>query len=89
MHRAIQSWHEKLGVGPPGRVLTTDAVERLARQLVPRYSQRPAGGVVRRKLQALERIISRFSSEWLGIVLGGILVIAVAIDSIVNRKRGS
>ena len=39
----------------PGRVLTTDAVERLARQLVPRYSQHPAGAAVRRKLQALER----------------------------------
>jgi glycine/D-amino acid oxidase-like deaminating enzyme len=35
--------------------LTTDAVERLARQLVPRYRQRPAGAAVRRKLQALER----------------------------------
>jgi hypothetical protein len=34
-------------------------------------------------------IISRFSSEWQGIVLGGVLVIAVAIDSIVNRKRVS
>ena len=38
----------------PGRVLTTDAVERLARQLVARYSQHPAGAAVRRKLQALE-----------------------------------
>ena len=38
----------------PGRVLTTDEVKRLARQLVPRYSQRPAGAAVRRKLQALE-----------------------------------
>jgi hypothetical protein len=37
-----------------GRVLTTHAVERLARRLVPRYSQRPAGAAVRRKLQALE-----------------------------------
>ena len=37
-----------------GRVLTTDAVERLARQLVPRCSQHPAGAAVRRKLQALE-----------------------------------
>jgi hypothetical protein len=27
----------------PGRVLTTDEVKRLARQLVPRYSKRPAG----------------------------------------------
>jgi ribose transport system permease protein len=32
-------------------------------------------------------IISRFSSEWQGIVLGGVLVAAVAIDAIVNRKR--
>jgi ribose transport system permease protein len=32
-------------------------------------------------------IISRFSSEWQGIVLGAVLVAAVAIDSIVNRKR--
>src|SRR4029077_20910488 len=39
----------------PRRVLTTDAVERLARQLVPRYNQCPAGPAVRRKLQALER----------------------------------
>jgi hypothetical protein len=39
----------------PRRVLTPDAVERLARQLVPRYGQQPAGAVVRRKLQALER----------------------------------
>ena len=39
----------------PGRDLTTDAVERLARQLVPRYSQHPAGAAMRRKLQALER----------------------------------
>ena len=39
---------------PPGRVLTTDEVKRLAKQLVPRYSQRPAGAAVRRKLQALE-----------------------------------
>jgi hypothetical protein len=39
----------------PGRVLTTDAVERLGRQLVPKYSQHPAGAAVRRKLQALER----------------------------------
>jgi glycine/D-amino acid oxidase-like deaminating enzyme len=38
-----------------GRILTTDAVERLARQLVPRYSQHPAGAGVRGKLQALER----------------------------------
>ena len=27
----------------PGRVLTTDEVKRLARQLVPRYSQRVCG----------------------------------------------
>ena len=39
----------------PGDVLTTDAVERLARQLVPRYRQRPAGAAVRHQLQALER----------------------------------
>ena len=39
----------------PGRVLTTDAVERLARQLAPSYSRHPAGAAVRRKLQALER----------------------------------
>jgi ribose transport system permease protein len=32
-------------------------------------------------------IISRFSSEWQSIVLGVVLVGAVAIDSIVNRKR--
>jgi ribose/xylose/arabinose/galactoside ABC-type transport system permease subunit len=34
-------------------------------------------------------IISRFSSEWQGIVLGGVLVAAVAIDAIVNRRRAS
>jgi hypothetical protein len=44
----------------PERVLTTDAVERLARQLVPRYSQHLAGAALRRKLQALERN-SRFT----------------------------
>jgi FAD dependent oxidoreductase len=38
----------------PGRVLTTHAVERLSRRLVPRYSQQPVGAAVRRKLQALE-----------------------------------
>jgi ribose transport system permease protein len=32
-------------------------------------------------------IISRFSSEWQSIVLGAVLVSAVAIDSIMNRKR--
>jgi glycine/D-amino acid oxidase-like deaminating enzyme len=39
----------------PRHVLTTYAVEQLAKQLVPRYSQKPAGAAVRRKLQALER----------------------------------
>lgn len=34
-------------------------------------------------------IISRFSSEWQGIVLGAVLIAAVAIDSIVNRRRSS
>jgi hypothetical protein len=46
----------------PGRVLTTDAVKRLAMQLVPKYSQRPAGAAVRRKLQALEHNL-RFTSR--------------------------
>lgn len=32
-------------------------------------------------------IISRFSSEWQGIVLGAALVAAVALDSLMNRKR--
>lgn len=32
-------------------------------------------------------IISRVSSEWQGIILGGVLVLAVALDSIMNRKR--
>ena len=32
-------------------------------------------------------IISRFSSEWQGIVLGAVLVAAVAVDSLMNRKR--
>lgn len=32
-------------------------------------------------------IISRFSSEWQGIVLGAVLVAAVAIDSVVNRRQ--
>jgi len=32
-------------------------------------------------------IISRFSSEWQGIVLGAVLVAAVPIDSLMNRKR--
>src|SRR5687767_4530808 len=31
-------------------------------------------------------IISRISSEWQGIILGGVLVLAVALDSIMNRK---
>ena len=39
----------------PRRVLTTDAVERLAGQLIPKYREYPAGPAVRRKLQALER----------------------------------
>ena len=46
----------------PGRVLTSDAVKRLAMQLVPKYSQHPAGAAVRRKLQALERNL-RFTSR--------------------------
>ena len=46
----------------PGRTLTAEAVRRLATQLVPRYSQRPAGAAVRRKLQALERN-SQFSPK--------------------------
>jgi hypothetical protein len=46
----------------PGRVLTTDAVKRLAMQLVPKYSQHPAGAAVRRKLQALEHNL-RFTSR--------------------------
>ena len=32
-------------------------------------------------------IIARFSSEWQGIVLGAVLVAAVALDSFMNRKR--
>jgi ribose/xylose/arabinose/galactoside ABC-type transport system permease subunit len=32
-------------------------------------------------------IISRFSSEWQGIVLGAALVAAVAVDSLMNRRR--
>jgi ribose transport system permease protein len=32
-------------------------------------------------------IISRFSSEWQGIVLGAVLVAAVAVDSLMNRRR--
>src|SRR5271165_2522067 len=39
----------------PRHVLTTYAVEQLAKQLVPRYSQKPVSAAVRRKLQALER----------------------------------
>jgi glycine/D-amino acid oxidase-like deaminating enzyme len=46
---------KNLASSPPRGVLTAAAVERLARQLVPRYRQRPAGAAVRRKLQALER----------------------------------
>ena len=46
---------KKSGSSRRGRILTTDAVERLATQLVPRYSQSPAGSAVRRKLQAFER----------------------------------
>jgi ribose/xylose/arabinose/galactoside ABC-type transport system permease subunit len=34
-------------------------------------------------------IISRFSSEWQGIVLGAVLGAAVAVDSLMNRKRGN
>jgi ribose transport system permease protein len=34
-------------------------------------------------------IISRFSSEWQGIVLGAVLVAAVAVDSLMNRRRAS
>jgi ribose transport system permease protein len=34
-------------------------------------------------------IISRFSSEWQGIVLGAVLVAAVAVDSLMNRRRGN
>ncbi|MBV9390898.1 MAG: ABC transporter permease, partial [Verrucomicrobia bacterium] len=32
-------------------------------------------------------IISRFSSEWQGIVLGAVLVAAVALDSIINCRK--
>ena len=32
-------------------------------------------------------IISRVSSEWQGIILGGVLVLAVALDSIMNRRK--
>jgi ribose transport system permease protein len=32
-------------------------------------------------------IISRVSSEWQGIILGAVLVLAVALDSVMNRKR--
>jgi ribose/xylose/arabinose/galactoside ABC-type transport system permease subunit len=32
-------------------------------------------------------IIFRFSSEWQGIVFGAVFIAAVAIDSIVNRRR--
>jgi glycine/D-amino acid oxidase-like deaminating enzyme len=39
----------------PRHVLTIREVEQLAKQLVPRYSQQPAGAAVRRKLQGLER----------------------------------
>ena len=34
-------------------------------------------------------IISRFSSEWQGIVLGAVLVAAVAVDSLMNRRRAN
>jgi ribose/xylose/arabinose/galactoside ABC-type transport system permease subunit len=34
-------------------------------------------------------IISRFSSEWQGIVLGAVLVAAVAVDSLMNRRRAA
>jgi glycine/D-amino acid oxidase-like deaminating enzyme len=39
----------------PRHVLTIREVEQLAKQLVPRYSQQPAGAAIRRKLQSLER----------------------------------
>ena len=32
-------------------------------------------------------IISRVSSEWQGIILGAVLVLAVGLDSVMNRKR--
>jgi ribose/xylose/arabinose/galactoside ABC-type transport system permease subunit len=32
-------------------------------------------------------IISGVSSEWQGIILGAVLVLAVALDSVMNRKR--
>ncbi|MBI2948910.1 MAG: ABC transporter permease [Verrucomicrobia bacterium] len=32
-------------------------------------------------------IISRVSSEWQGIILGAVLVLAVALDSVMNRKK--
>jgi len=32
-------------------------------------------------------IISRISSEWQGIILGAVLVLAVAVDSVMNRKK--
>jgi ribose/xylose/arabinose/galactoside ABC-type transport system permease subunit len=32
-------------------------------------------------------IISRVSSEWQGIILGAVLVLAVALDSLMNRKK--
>jgi len=32
-------------------------------------------------------IISRVSSEWQGIILGAVLVVAVALDSVMNRKK--
>ena len=32
-------------------------------------------------------IISRVSSEWQGIILGAVLVLAVAVDSVMNRKK--
>jgi ribose transport system permease protein len=33
-------------------------------------------------------IIMRVSSEWQGFILGGVLVLAVAVDSLMNRRRG-
>jgi len=33
-------------------------------------------------------IIMRVSSEWQGIILGSVLVLAVALDSLMNRRRG-
>jgi ribose transport system permease protein len=32
-------------------------------------------------------IISRVTSEWQGIILGAVLVLAVAVDSVMNRRK--